>query len=96
MNNPCSHCGADMALNHHPDEGLPAYLSTVGAQYVCIPCTVRTRHEAGLLAFHYRQALEKIVEMIPTVVPEAKQEKFGKIHWRGADMHEIARRALEH
>ena len=40
------HCGLSMSKNPHPQAGNVRTLTTVGADYVCIPCTVESRHKA--------------------------------------------------
>ena len=44
-------CGLPMSRNPHPDAGKPAALLEVGAVWVCIPCTVKSRHKASQMAF---------------------------------------------
>ena len=40
----CGLCGGPMSRNPHPDAGKPGALLEVGAVWVCVPCTVRSRH----------------------------------------------------
>jgi hypothetical protein len=40
----CGVCGGQMSLNPHPDSGKPPMYLEVGTKYVCIPCTVKSRH----------------------------------------------------
>lgn len=53
-------CGLPMARNPHPDAGKPDVLLNVGATYVCIPCTVRTRHGWANQARERRLELEQL------------------------------------
>jgi hypothetical protein len=39
-------CGLPMSRNPHADAGNPESLLEVGAVFVCIPCTVKSRHSA--------------------------------------------------
>lgn len=43
-------CGLPLSKNPHPNAGDPKHLLTVGAMWVCIPCTVRSRHDAQVCA----------------------------------------------
>lgn len=37
-------CGLEMSLNPHPDAGKSNRMLEVGTVWVCIPCTVKSRH----------------------------------------------------
>lgn len=39
------YCGLPISKNPHPKAGEMMTLLTVGSEYVCIPCTVKSRHE---------------------------------------------------
>jgi len=41
----CASCGGVMSKNPHPLAGKPNTLLEVGSQFVCIPCTVKSRHQ---------------------------------------------------
>lgn len=52
-------CGLPMRKNPHPDAGRLETLLTVGPQWVCIPCTVASRHAATARADQAEQDLER-------------------------------------
>jgi len=43
---PVCDCGLPMSRNPHTDAGKPSMISEVGAWFVCIPCTVKSRRLA--------------------------------------------------
>jgi hypothetical protein len=40
-----------MSRNPHPDAGKPAVLLNIGAEWVCIPCTIGSRRKASVASF---------------------------------------------
>lgn len=64
-------CGMPLSKNPHPDAGDPKHLLNVGAVWVCIPCTVQSRHDAHVraegfetLANTYNAEVRKVVEVL--------------------------------
>ncbi len=55
-------CGGEMSKNPHPQAGKPEALLEVGAVYVCIPCTVRTRHRWADRALKAESELSLVVK----------------------------------
>lgn len=53
-------CGCPMSRNPHPRAGRIATLLTVGADWVCIPCTIASRHTADGRALTERREREII------------------------------------
>ena len=57
-------CGLPMSKNPHPDAGKTEHLTTVGAVWVCVPCTVKAMsgwasryHQASRDAARYAERL---------------------------------------
>ena len=54
----CGLCGGVMSRNPHPKAGIPTYeILDVGAIWVCVPCTVKTRHRWSTRALQAEAAL---------------------------------------
>ena len=60
----CSLCGREMSHNPHPDAGKYDRYLEVGAEQVCIPCTVKARLE---LAKRALEAETRIIQLQNTI-----------------------------
>lgn len=60
----CAFCNGPMSRNLHPNAGEPKVLLAVGSIYVCIPCTVRSRHRWSRRALRAERRVEELEEEV--------------------------------
>ena len=57
---PICDCGLEMTRNPHPDAGKTSALPTVGAWFVCIPCTVAALNKSTVRYYEIRNKVDQL------------------------------------
>jgi len=70
----CGMCGGVLSKNPHPKAGKPPDYSVVGTKYVCIPCTVKSRHNWAERAMDLEQKIEEMKLYYQTRLLEARED----------------------
>ncbi len=60
----CAFCGGAMSKNPHPNAGKPPDYLTVGTQYECIPCAIKSRHSWAERAMKAESKLEEMKDCV--------------------------------
>lgn len=62
-----------MSENPHPDAGKPEAFLSVGTVYVCIPCTVRSRHEWSERAWRAENRILDLYKELKNIIAGLEQ-----------------------
>lgn len=73
----CGFCGGLMSKNPHPNAGKPPEYLVVGTMYVCIPCTVLSRHKWAERAMDVETKLANLLERVEGELPKLKRRFRG-------------------
>ena len=83
----CGICMGEMSHNPHPDAGNPPTYLEVGTRWVCIPCTVKSRHQwverameaESRVEISFKAGIKEVVEWI--------DKNFYEVHWNTEKWH---------